>query len=123
MPTPQEWQAHIAIGIHYKARFKYLEEHVRNVLGGLLDDELTTIQLVEVLFPMRSARGSLEGTRQALFQHLMKAAKYGLADCCRKDMDATPRKRYGAVMYPWLWHAPKVTKRQPCPHCAGKGFI
>lgn len=79
-----------------------------------LDREVSTTELVELLFPETTARGAGIDRRQALFARLQTSAAKELAPYATRG-EAVP-SRFGPRR-PWRWHKPAAA----CARCQGTG--
>lgn len=79
-----------------------------------LTREVSTTELVELLFPETTARGAGIDRRQALFARLQSSAAKELAPYATRG-EAVP-SRFGPRR-PWRWHKPAAT----CSRCQGTG--
>lgn len=79
--------------------------------------DMSTADLVEVLYPEAEARGE-DGIweRNRVFKALNALATHGLKDCARRGPAKT--NRFGSLVRPWLWSAPgDVSVEKVCPTC------
>lgn len=116
MLTPQQWNARLAPG--QPATAAVIEE-VKAVLASPPKPEMSTVELVECLYPASSAREPPEiAARKRLFAILIN--QYALPALIGYWSRGAPVKsRWGGTSRPYRWHAfvepqkPTVT----CPHC------
>lgn len=81
-----------------------------------LEGEVSTNQLVEILFPDLTARGAGIDRRQMLFARLQSSATKELAAYASRGEPV--QGRFGQRR-PWRWHKPKGA----CPLCGGSGTV
>lgn len=121
MPTAIEWVAILDPTKHWRDRSRSVADAILLALADVPETEaISTRMLAERLWPEETARGPVMiPARIKLLPKAITLAARELTDCWFKG---EPYKWMGTVAYPKLWHAPKVTRREPCPHCAGTGI-
>lgn len=119
--SPEELNAALAPGVHWKIAYPVVEQLVREHVGALPDD-ISTVELCDAIYPSISMRGEIGlSARKRLFQAVAALAKHTLADCCHQG--EPKRNGYGNMTRPLRWHAPRTITNVPCPHCLGKGYL
>lgn len=79
---------------------------------------LSTIDLVEAIYPIKSAVTSLHSfTRQRIYKALPSLAINELAAYAGRGAEQINMR--GNRQRPWLWHA----ERKICPECKGAGYL
>ena len=117
----------------WSERIAFVEREARHMLSGLPDAKhVSTIQLIEMVYPAAQARGAAGLVARGSIGRLLRALATGaLADCARRgDM----KHVRGKDVLMWQWCRPITEDGLPvynseytgsndraraCPHCGG----
>src|SRR5271166_2796755 len=118
-----DWPKLLAPGVHWREANVPVEREARLALMNMGEKKISTVGLVELLWPDAECRGMEQVVvRQRIFMILAKLAVRDLADCASRGATFI---RYGKVCKRWQWGAPQPEFNdeyqvgEVCPHCGG----
>lgn len=118
--NPAMWNELLAPAVGWQDAYAHVERSAREYLAtGKRDDNWTTTELVEALYPEQFARGDGITARARIFKALAALAPRGLADCATRGPERR-LKHSNKMVRPWLWHAPAERNAEAaavCPNC------
>lgn len=102
-----------------KPAFALLVEKTTKEMLATANNILTTVDVVERLWPPHEIRGpAMAATRQQIFSVLSAGARDGkFAGYVTKG--AGKLNKFKRTIHPWHWHAPVTSALPKCPHCGG----